>query len=249
MSELTELSATKHGSLRVVPIRVMEVMATRHLMSINVNEVAQAVSCFAVLITKVEGSNSWALSAVTGLELANNLFVRGAQWSAIYQPTSMQTYPFHLMKSDQHEGGFTVGIDEQSPVFSESEGEALFESSNTASLYLSGISRSLETNINNNIQTFEFTKKLNALALIKNITVSVEYQDGTVNTVKGLSTIDEDALQALSKDDFDDLRTMGYLAPIYSMMVSVYQLNGLLQRHNAFREGPAVTNIKLEVAK
>lgn len=249
MTELTELTAAKHSALRVVPKRVLDVIKTRHLINIRVNEVGQATSCFPCFVTRANNSSSWALSAVSGLELGKNLFLKEEQWNAIYQPSSMQTYPFHLMKSPKDETKFAIGFDPQSNALSENEGEPLFEDGKKASLYLSRISALLEANINNDIQTFEFTKKLSELGLIKSINVLVEHDDGTVNTVKGLHTIDEDKLQSLSAEDFEGLRSKGYLAPIYALLISVFQLNSLLQKHNAATQGPSITQIRLEVAK
>lgn len=249
MTQLVELTAAKHSALRVVPERVMKVISTRHMMNLRVGEVANSVSCFPVFMTRVEQSASWGLSAVCSLEAGNNLFARGDQWHAIYQPVSMQTFPFYLMKAKHTEKGYTIGVDEQSDVFSEQEGESLFEENQKATPYLSQIKSLLETSIKNDIQTSGFTQRLSDLSLIKTISVLVEYEDGTINTINGLSTVDEDKLQALSSAAFEDLRVKGYLAPIYAMLVSIFQLNSLLQRHNALQQGAPIKQIKLETAK
>ena len=248
MAKLKVLSAAEHSHLRLVPKRVLDVVRTQHLINIRVNEVGMAASCFPTFISRPDQSGNWVLSAVTGLELGKNLYVGDQQWEAFYQPSSMQTYPFHLMKSPKDDKKFTIGFDKNADAFSEQEGEHLFSGDKKASLYLSRITALLEANIKNDIQSFEFTQRLSELGLIKEISIIVEYEGGAVKNLSGLHTIDEDKLQALSNSDFASLRSKGYLAPIYALMFSVFQLNALMQKHNLRAEGVAMTQIKLEVA-
>jgi len=249
LTELTELTAAQHNQLRVLPKKVLDVVKTQHLLNLRVNELGLAATCLPMFITRVDQTQSWVLSAVAGLEKGKNLFVGDEHWEAIYQPSSMQTYPFHLMKSPKDDKKLTIGFDQSVDAFSEHEGEPLFEGANKASLYLSRISALLEANIKNDIQTFEFMQRLEELNLLKEISVLVEYEGGTVNTLRGLNTIDEDTLQALSLEDFDSLRSKGYLAPIYALLFSVFQLNSLMQKHNSRGEGIPITQIQFEVAK
>jgi len=249
MTELIELNANLHGSLRLVKERLSDEIRSRHILNLRVNEVAQAATCFPTFISRSEPLGHWALSAVSGLETGKNLFVDDGQWSAIYQPSSVRTHPFYLMKAADDETSFNVGFDPQSTALSEEEGEPLFDEPNKASLYLSEVTAMLNSSLKGDVHTHQFIKLLSDLNLIKSINVLVEYEDGAINTIKGLHTIDEDKLQALSKDDFEQLRDKGYLAPVYALLISIFQLNSLLQKHNISGDTLRMKQIKLEVPK
>jgi hypothetical protein len=79
--------------------------------------------------------------------------------------------------------------------------------------------------------------------------VLVQYQSGTTNSLTGLFTIDETKIQALDNERFNDLREKGYLAPVYGMLMSIYQLNGLLRLHNARGDAEIIQQVKIEQRK
>ena len=249
MTELVELTPSKHAALRVVYNSALELAKKQHTINVRVTEVGQAVSSFPIFMTRVESSGGWVLSAIMALETGINLFVEDGEWQATYRPTAMQTYPFQLIKSPRDEKNYTIGIDEQSTAFSEEDGEALFDEENKASLYLSRVSALLEANIKNDIQTYEFTQKIEDLGLVKAIDVLVEYDNGATNTLKGLHTLDEEKLKSLSSEHFVELRNKGYLAPMYAMLTSVFQLNLLLRKHNELDSSSKVKQIRMDPAK
>lgn len=205
-----------------------------------------AVSNFPVFLTKDIQSGLWNLSAISSFDAGKNLFVDNSQWCSIFTPSSMKTFPFYLMKSPQDEKSYTMGIDEKSNAFSTSQGQAIFEKSGKASLLLSRVKASLEADIHNDIQTYQFGEKLASLQLIKSINIVVHYADGNVQTLKGLNTIDEARLQQLSNDDLASLHQFGYLLPIHAMLTSIYQLNNLIQLHNKVSGNQTISQVKLE---
>lgn len=249
MAELTELNPKNHGDLKVDLGSAIKVAKDHHLINLKVSEVGNAVTSFPVFITKVSQATDWAISAITSFELSKNLFVKDGEWQATYTPTGMQTYPFFLMNAPEGENKFTVGIDEENSAFSKDEGEALFDENDKASLYLSRVTAILEGDINNEVHTYHFTKKLEELELIKPMDLSVQYGDGSINTLKGLNTIDEEKLQNLDIEELDNLRKKGYLGPVYGMLMSIFQLNVMIRRHNEVDGAKMVAQVKLEVPK
>ena len=77
----------------------------------------------------------------------------------------------------------------------------------------------------------------------------VQYGDDAVQTLKGLHTLDEDKLQSLPAEQLQELSKKGYLAPIYAMLVSIFQLNALIRKHNSIDSLNNVKHVKLEVAR
>lgn len=247
---LVELSSKQHSNLKVDPFGALNVAKDQHIINLKVSEVGMAISSFPVFLSRVSEEADWTLSAINSFEIGESLFVENNEWTATHIPISMQTYPFFLMrKGEDDDKNFTIGINEESPVFSTQEGEPLFDAEGKASIRLSQATAQLEVEIQNNVHTYQFTKRLDELDLIKNIDLLVQYADGKVNTLKGLKTIDEETFTALSPEDFQELRKAGYLAPIYSMLTSVYQLNNLIKRHNKRYPQKKVAQVKFEVPK
>ena len=64
-----------------------------------------------------------------------------------------------------------------------------------------------------------------------------------------MHTIDEDKFQSLSIEDLDKLRKEGYLMPIHAMLVSIMQVNKLINLSNEVVERAQIVEVKMEVAK
>ncbi len=245
---LTELSATTHADLKVDPICALKVAAKQHMINLKVSEVGMAVSSFPVFLSRQSEGGDWNVAAMNSYELGENLFVENDTWVGTHLPIGMQTYPFFLMRSPKDEKNFTIGIDEESSVFSKEEGEALFEDGK-ASARLSQATAQLELEVKHDIQTFQFGKKMAELGLIRAIDVQVHYQNGRINTLKGLNTIDEVALYELDTEKLAELRKDNYLPPIYSMLVSIYQFNNLIKLHNIKHPDNTIAQVKIGAPK
>lgn len=249
MAELTELKSDIHKDWKVAPDCAMKVAQTQHILNVKVTEVGKAVSNFPIFFTKMSERGDWAISAMTSLEVNNNLFVNDGQWEGTYLPTGLQSYPFFLMQSADDEKKFTIGIEEVNPAFSTEEGEPLFESENKAGPFLSQATAILNDDLKNEVHSYQFSRFLNDHELITPVDLVVEYISGTTNALKGLYTIDEAKLQALDIETFSELRDKGYLGPIYALLMSIYQVNSLIRRHNVVDGAERIRQVKVETEK
>lgn len=249
MSVLKELTSTQHINLRVTKNSQINFAATQHLLNIRVGEVGQSICSMPVFLTKDPQQGLWRLSAVTSFSAGENLLVKQNQWLAPYQPTSIQTYPFYLMNSPAGDNTYTIGIDETNQAFSQTQGTPLFEGAGKASPYLGHIKKLLEADIQNDINTFQFGRLLEELGLCKPINLLVRYADESTQKITGLTTIDEDKLHALSAENLMLLNKKGYLAAIHALLISMLQLNALIQKNNSNGHLLQIKNIKIEVNK
>lgn len=249
MSTLVELSNTQHNDLKLKVQFLAEFASTQQIMRLRAVEVGKAVTSFPVFFTRDSYDGSWVLSALCSFERAHNLFVEKNQWSAIYQPTILQTYPFFLMQSPREARGYTTGIDENSDAFSREAGLAVFEQSGAASLHLSKSKALLEADIKHDFDTVKFANQVEELGLCKAIDLVVCFADGATQTLSGLYTIDEDKLQELSASMLSELNKNGHLLAIHSILLSIYQLNLLLRKHNQQHNVKKISQLKIEVAK
>lgn len=245
---LTELTLSAHSDLKMDPKGALKVAANQHMINLKVSEVGMAVSSFPVLISRASEKSDWNLSAINSFEIGTNLFIEDDAWTGTHLPIGMQTYPFFLMRSPTDSKNFTIGIDEQSSVFSKDEGEALFEDGK-ASIRLSQATAQLELEVKHDVHTYKFAKKIEEFGLIKAIDLQVQYHNGRVNTLKGLNTIDELALHELEIEKFEELRKESYLLPLFSMLTSIYQFNNLIKLHNLKSPENTIAQVKLETPK
>ena len=248
MAELVELSHDKHGEIRVSEASRAAFAGSRHIMALRANEVGRAAAAFPVFFSRSAQTGDGALSALMSVRPGMNVFVEDQNWLATYEPSVMQTHPLYLMRSDTDERGYVVGIDGGFESASE-EGELLFEEGGQPSLYLSKATSILEGNLENDQQTHLFIETVEEFDLLKPINLLVFFEDGETQTVTGLSTVDEDKLQSVSGETLQELNGNGYLMVLHAMLMSIFQLNLIIQRHNQNPGLPPITQIKLEVAR
>lgn len=249
MNQLVALDSKTHRGCRVSEGATLRFAARQNVMQIQASEIGQAACSFPVFLTRGPRSGIWALSVVLGLEQGSNLFVQNEQWTAAYLPFGMQTYPLFLMKSPTDEKGFAVGVVGHEGVLSQEKGEALFDESGNESAYLSGMTKLLKANLENDAQSRMFAQRLEELDLIKAVDVKVHYEDGSVQTIAGLNTIDEDKLRSLAADTLEGLNRNGVLFLIHAMLVSVFQLNTLIRKHNQDPGRKPVKEAQLELSR
>lgn len=248
MVELTELDSATHGNLKVSSQACDNFVARQQIIRLRAVEISKAAASFPIFFNRNPQNGHWTICALAGFASGSNLFMQAGHWLAMYKPTSLQTYPFYLMKSPTKENGFCVGIDEGDSVFSESQGDALFDQKGRASAFLSQKSGLLEADIKHDFQTSEFATSLQKLSLLKSIDVLVDRENSN-QILQGLYTINEDKLQSLRGENLEKLHTNGYLTQIHAMLISLFQLNNLVQKNNQQAALEKIKQVKLEVSR
>ncbi len=241
MVNLVALSKEKHGNVQVTEHAAAAVAADQHILRVRVAEVAQAVTSFPVFAARGADTGRWDLFAVTSLEGGKNLFVVDKQWTANYQPNVVRCCPLYLIPAEGEDKPYAVGVDEDSPAIVREGGIALYDDGGQPSVHLTEVTRLLEADLQQELQTRHFFERLDSLQLTRQIEVNVGYADGTGQSITDLNTIDEDRLKGLSDADLKSLHESGYLLVIHAMLVSLHQLNSLIRLHN---DGPAARKIQ-----
>lgn len=249
MAKLTELTPSEHKDLKIAPNAPMEFAARQHVLSLSAVELAHAATSFPVFATRNNVNGNWAFSAMTSFELEQNLFVEEGSYKAVYQPTCLRTYPLFLMQSPKGENQFTIGFDEEGGAVTREQGASFFTEDGKATDHLSEVTKMLEGELNNMRLTHEFAQSIEKLNLFKALDLKIQYEDGTVNTIKGLNTIDEDVFKTLSGEQLASLNEQGYLTPIHGLLISIFQMNTLITKNNALANKANVVNVKMEVSK
>lgn len=249
MAKLTALDPKTQADLKLSANAPLIYAQDRHMMALNVAELAHAGISFPLFISRANDSGDLSLSALTSFEADRNLFALGMAWDSTFRPAAMQNYPFYLMRPTTEGGAPGLGFDGDSKALSEDTGEPLFNANAAPAIWVSRARAQLLEVAKNTVHTFEFLKTVDALGLIRAVDISVIGDNGDVNKITGLHMINEDALQKLPSDKLTELRDRGYLAPLYAMLFSALQLNALIKRHNAVEGLNPIARINLEVAK
>ena len=250
MAKIVPLNSTNHKDLKVSPNCVIDVVKNQHIVNIRVSEISKASACMPVFLNKYEDSDSWAISSVTSLEMNKNLFVVDDKWTVNYVPNVMRTYPFFVVGGQRDGNGvLTVGIDEEDKAFNTKDGVGIFDKDGKSTPAMASVLQLLETDVQGKAHTVDFVETLEKFDLIHSLIMRVKYQNGQVNSVSGLKSVNEKKLQELSDDEFIKLRKTGFLGPIYALILSVYQLNELMKRHNQTPGVEPIVQVKMEPAE
>ena len=186
MAKVVALSSVNHGDFKVTPNCVVDAVKDQHIVNIRVAEISKASACMPIFLNKFEGTEEWAISSITSLELNKNLFVRDDKWSVNYVPNVMKAFPFFLV-GGQKEGEFTVGIDEESKSFNKKEGVAIFEDDGKQTPAMQSVIELLQSDIAGREHSKKFTQTLEEFDLIDPLTMRVQYEDGQIHTLTGLN--------------------------------------------------------------
>lgn len=231
MSMFVELTAQTHAQTAVIRGAPLRFAARLHMLNIQVTEISKLIGDLPVFFSRHQTNGQWLMSALCSFTPGQNLLVQKDQWLASYQPVSMQTYPLSLSHAKPAKLAITMDKDVVCPA-TEANTQALYTADGQASVFLRQQVTMLETALQHEYLSYQFMKTITELGLIKELDLHVLLQDGHSQIIKGLATVDEDKLQTLATEPLYQLQQQGYLLILHAMLLSITQLNKLIQLHN-----------------
>jgi len=248
MSKIVELNSTAHRTYKILPDSAYQFAANQQVMLIKYPEIAPSAANFPVFLTRDPNNGRLVFSALMSFESQQNLMIKNKQWIASYQPVCMRTYPLFLMRSVADKTKLTIGVNEENPHVCTDNGNALFDKHGEPSEMLIGIQKLLETDLKNEADTQSFVNVLEAHNLLRKVDMVVATSTNSTFKIAGLHTIDEDVLRTLDTDNVISLNQQGYLQQIHALLFSIYQINGLIRKHNDV-SSEKIKRVKLESHK
>ncbi|GGW61208.1 SapC family protein [Alishewanella tabrizica] len=242
MADFIALNAEQHAAVRVSEQQALSVIATQHLINLRVTELAQLACDIPVFISKTP-YGEWALSGLCSVQPGRNLWVAQGQWQATYVPAYLQTYPLCALPGSER-GPVSLGIFTEAS--QQQQGIALFDDRKQASAELLRRQKLVETDLQNEFLTYTFLQQLATLGLLQPITLVLQSAVDEQQIV-GLYTINEDRLAQLSAAQLQHLQQQGMLLPIYALLLSLLQLNTLINKHNNALPHAVLKHIKLAI--
>lgn len=229
MANPQQLSSAKHRKLKVKTSRDVSDLVNQSVLPLVVAEFTNAAAEFPICFIRTNRDDEYQCVALMGIEQNENLFVENSAWQGLYMPARYTHKPFGVFTDPNNPNNFTIAIDEDSPLLSETEGEALFNEDGTESEFMGKQKEALKAYVEQDQLTRLFVKELQSLDLLVQQQVNVNLQ-GQKFDIEGVYIVDEQKLNELSDEKFLNMRQRGMLGPIYTHLISMRQVNNLMKR-------------------
>ncbi|MCW8092960.1 SapC family protein [Alteromonas sp. ASW11-130] len=229
MSTVERLNNVSHKDLKINTARSAE-LGDNVMFSLTFpREFRSAQAYYPIVFHKDADSGQFYPVILFGFQQQENLFLNDEGWDADYVPINVSRQPFSIGLQD---GQRVVNIDTDSPRVNADKGEALFLEFGGNAPYLEKVSGMLEALHHGVEENKAFVDCLLHLKLIESFTLDVTLNNGSQHQLIGFYTINEDTLDALSDEEWAELRKSGFLTPIYMMLASQSQFSALVNRKN-----------------
>jgi len=226
-TQLAPLNRELHGALKVKPIDHFNFAKGFHLASIMVHEFARAASVYPIVFLEDKEKDEFRPVVLLGLEAGENIFVaEDGSWNASYVPAIIRRYPFALARLGEDEDQFTVCLDEKSDFVSAEEGQPLFDEQGEPTEVVENVKRYLSEMQQMEMFTQAFCHFLAEHNLFNPLNMQVR-QGETMRNVTGCYVVNEERIYNLSDKLFLEIRDKRYLAPMFSHLTSLAQIERL----------------------
>lgn len=223
------LDNTLHADMRIRPASNYSHLRTMQYLPVLVHEFARAASEYPVIFMKHAETGQFRVVALFGLEPESNLFVESGHWQGNYLPSIVRQAPLKLIADATNPDQLTVAIDDESEQVSQDEGQRLFEANGEESEFLKTRKEALVSYIERDQITQAFVALLSKHELLRADELSVQL-GGELQHLGGVYAVDEQRLGTLDDEAYLDLRSRGFIAPIYAHLISLNQVRHLVRR-------------------
>jgi len=230
--KVVPVNRERHARSKIREITGFGFASNFHIAYLTMHEFARAAAVYPIVFVEDKEKDAFRPVTLLGLDAGENLFVGEAgKWEASYIPAIIRRYPFALANTGT-EGQFTICIDEGSDLVSiegkDSEGSALFDEKGEPTQVIENVKRYLSELQQMDQITLEFAKTMAELNMFTPLQMRVRDGDREKN-IAGCWVVNEERLNNLSNDKFLELRSKRYLPAIYAQLMSLAQIERLMQ--------------------
>ena len=227
------LNPEQHAGLGVKTIdQPFGFLRTAHAVPVTVTEFGMASTAYPIIFVGEE----FTPVAVMGVNQGQNVFVRddGNTEVDYYVPAFVRRYPF-VFANDDNGDRLLLCIDRDAPMVTNQPEVPLFENGEPTPFTQNAIEFCKEFERQRR-STSEFTKIIRDMGLFEQKSVSFQPRDqqgnpqGEQQKIADYWAIDENKLNALTDEQFKELRTNGALGAIYAHMISLLNWQRVIQR-------------------
>jgi putative transposase len=194
---LVVLDKTKHKDLKVKGMSDLFFAKDLNFIPMIAGEVELVSKSFPVVFSGGENPSLIAITSLGGGCLAIN---SEGKWIESYVPSFLRRYPFSLASTQDNVNQKVILIDEDSALFSQSEGSPLFDENGEQSETLAHAIKFLQSYDNNNIVTQNVAKLISESGILEEREISVGEGEEKKVLVKGFLVVNKEKLNELSDD-------------------------------------------------
>jgi hypothetical protein len=233
-SHVVTINKDKHAKLRAKLNLDFAHAKELNLAAVMLTEISAVAANFPVIFIQHPDNKAIRPAALFGLRPGENYYYGQEGWDATYVPLLVQRHPFLIGADDAKpdSNNLTMCIDTTSPFLTEGEGIALFDDNGNGTDFLNSRNQMLGEIFEGEKITNQFVAKIMQLDLMKPFELLVQGQDGMTRKVTGLLTLDEVKLRQMSNDVLQELHKLDFLAALYVIYGSLFQIHRMMQLRN-----------------
>ncbi len=241
MSSPVPLRNNIHAKLKVIESGDYRRYKENHLVPVVIQDFFTLAAEFPLVFVKIGKTDDFIPVAMMGLRPGHNLYCQTEQYKGTVIPVSFGNAPFAIVPVDEKSDQLMILVDEESPLVSETEGEALFDDKGERTEYLKNRIEKLTRVSDQTHNTKEMCKRLVERKLLTTQTVQLQHRpDAQRYNIEGIYVVDEIALNEMSDEGYLELRKMGLLPVIYAHLTSLQQLRRVAEmQYHADKAAPA----------
>lgn len=245
--QIVPVALERHRHKKVRNTTQFDYAAGFHIAYVTVHEFARAAATYPIVFLEDKPNDGFRPVVLMGLQPGENLFVDAdGAWNASYIPAMIRRYPFALSKGVE-ENRFVVCVDEASTLLSDTEGAPMFDEKGEPTQVIENVKRYLSELQQMDMLTQQFSRFLlsNNLLTPLNMRVNATAQ---ARNITGCYVINEERLNAFSDTLFLEVRAKGFLPAMYAHLMSLPQIERLVQLSKAKTGAAAATATAAEAA-
>ena len=245
--QIVPVALERHRHKKVRNTTQFDYAAGFHIAYVTVHEFARAAATYPIVFLEDKPNDGFRPVVLMGLQPGENLFVDAdGAWNASYIPAMIRRYPFALSKGVE-ENRFVVCVDEASTLLSDTEGAPMFDEKGEPTQVIENVKRYLSELQQMDMLTQQFSRFLlsNNLLTPLNMRVNATAQ---ARNITGCYVINEERLNAFSDTLFLEVRAKGFLPAMYAHLMSLPQIERLVQLSKA-KTGAAAATATATVAE
>jgi len=225
--KMIPVNKERHANFKVKPSADFEFASKFHIAYVTMHEFVRAAATYPIVFLEDKQADDFRPVVLMGLDAGENLFIDSeGQWEASYVPAMIRRYPFALTKVPD-EDRYVVCVDEASDLLSETEGNAMFDEQGNPTQVIENVRRYLAELQQMDQLTRDFTKFLGTHNLLTPLNMRVNAAD-QVKNITGCYVINEERLNNFSDQLFLEVRQSRYLPAIYAHLISLPQIERLV---------------------
>ncbi len=220
------VSKETHGYKRLLPVPSYAYTQKQAIVPLLGAECPQAIHNFPIVFAPY--GESYVLMGLLSLQPERNMFVSAdGQWLGSYVPAIFRQYPFAV--GLPAEGGEPLlCVDTDSGLISETDGQPLFEVDGNPSEVMRKVIEFVGELERNRAATIRAVNVLVKHNLIVPWDITLQQPQGP-HKINGIFRVDEVAMNALSNEDFQELREVGALPIAYAHLLSLNCIDVLVR--------------------